>query len=122
MLDRKPFWVFQPLNLGALVGISVAGWLSMSYPAYCPELSDRVQLLIYCGMVGSAVCKALQSGMSSFFRFVCDYVRLFEAHIFLRAKLIDDRQFRALLRHLVDRHFGVHHDCELPNELGEKEV
>jgi len=122
MLDRKPFWALHALNLGTLLGIGIAAWISDGHLAFCPERSDRAQLIVYGGLVGSAAYKVLRSGMSSFFSFLFDYIRLFEAHVFRKAKLIDDRQFSALLHHLVSRHFGQSHDCELRKELREKKV
>lgn len=122
MLYSKPFRVLQAVNLGTLVGIGVAAWMSNGYLAFCPERSDRAQLIIYGGLVGSAVYKGLRSGMSNFFSLLSDYMRLFEAHVFLKARLIDDREFRALLRHLVFKHFGLNHYCELPTKLREKEA
>src|SRR5882724_2740610 len=105
LLDRKPFWGLHALNLGTLVGIGVAEWMSKGHLGFSPERSDHAQLIIYGGLVGSAIYKALWSGMSIFFRFLSDYIRLFEAHVFRKAKLIDDRQFGVLLDHLVARHF-----------------
>lgn len=115
-------WALHALNLGTLVGMGIAAWMSKGNLAFCPERSDRAQLIIYGGLVGSVVYKSLRSGISSFFRFLCDYVRLFEAHVLLKAKLIDGREFRSLLRHLVGRHFGLNENCELTKELREKEV
>jgi hypothetical protein len=63
-------------------------------------------------VVGNVVYKALRSGILSFFRFGCDYVRLFEVHVLLKAKLIDDREFRAVWRHLIRSHFALNDICE----------
>jgi hypothetical protein len=121
-MNHKRFWALHALNLGTMAGIGIAAWMSKGHLAFCPERSYRAQLIICGGLVGSVVYKALRSGISSFFRFLCDYVRLFEAHVLLKAKLIDDREFRALLRHLVGRHFGLNDNCDLTKELREKEV
>src|SRR5687767_13914543 len=105
MLDRKRFWALHALNVGTLAGIGIATWVSKGHLAFCPEGSDRAQFIIYGGLVGNVVYKALRSGILSFFRFSCDYVRLFEVHVLLKAKIIDDRDFRAVLRHVIGRHF-----------------
>src|SRR5437588_3190139 len=107
MLDGKPFWSLQPLNLGTLVGVGIAACLSKYFPALCPALCDRVQLIIYGGLVGSTIYKSLRLAMSNLFKFVSDYLRLFEAHVFLRANLMDDREFHTVLHYLVNKHFGV---------------
>ena len=122
MLDRQRIWALHALNPGTLVGIGIAVWVSKGHLAFFPEQSDRAQLIIYGGLVGSAAYKALRSGLLSFLKFLCDYVQLLEAYVFRKARLIDDRQFIALLRHLVGRHFGLSHDCGLKTELREKEV
>jgi len=112
MLTRKVLWVRRALNLGALTGIGIGAVLSQYYPDSGPELSSRAHLIVYCGLVGFAIYNCLQKAISALCRFVCDYVRLFEAHVFLKVKLIDEREFRELLNHLVRRHFGVRQDCE----------
>lgn len=113
MLDRKRLWALHALNVGTLAGIGVATWMSKGSLAFCPEGSDRAQLIIYGGLVGSVVYKALHSGISWFLTFLCYYVRLFEAHVLLKARLVDDHEFRALVRHLIVRHFGLNDNCKL---------
>jgi hypothetical protein len=120
MVDHKRFWAVYALNVGTLAGIGIATWVSKGHLAYCPEGSDRAQLIIYGGLVGNAVYKALRSGVLSFFRFLWDYVKLFEAHVFLKAKLIDDREFCAVVRHLIRSHFGLNDICELTKDSQEE--
>jgi hypothetical protein len=122
MLDLKRFWALHALNVGTLAGIGIATWISKGHLAFCHEGSDRAQLIIYGGLVGSMVYKALRSGVTSFFRFLCDYVRLFEAHVLRKARLIDERDFRAVLRHLIGRHFGLNDNRELTKDSQETEV
>jgi hypothetical protein len=121
-LDRKRFWALRALNVGTLAGIGIATWVSKGHLAFCPEGSDQAQLMIFSGLLGNVVYKTLRSGILSFFRLFCDYLRLLEVHVLLKAKLIDDRDFNAVLHHLIGRHFGLNDNCELTKDSREKEV
>lgn len=107
MLDWMTLSHLRSFKLGTLVGIGVAAVLYQKYPAYFDELSDRTHFVVYGGLVGGAITHAFRSRISPFFRLVVGYGRIFEAHVFLRAKLIDEPKFSELLNHLVDCHFGV---------------
>jgi hypothetical protein len=107
MLDRKSFSLVRSLNLGALAGLAVAALLYECYPALFQGLTDRTSFILYGAAVGGAVTQTIRRSVSPLFKLLFDYGRILEAHIFLRAGLIDNQKFGELMSHLVDCHFGM---------------